>query len=323
MKKLLQRLAIGVALGAGVYAIGVIALGVRDLARSLASFDYLYLVPVLLLSLANYALRYAKWSIYLRTMTISVPPRRNLVIFASGLSMAVTPGKIGELLKSYLLWTAQGVPMTRSAPVVLAERVTDLIALVLLMGIGFVSFRQGGLVIAIVAGLLLAMLTVLSSRRLAARLVRVATAAPPLRRAREGLLALVESTALLFKPRPLALASALSLLSWSCECLGTYLVVLGFGETRVSLLLATFVYSATTLGGLPTPGGLGLTDGGMTALLSYLGGVETTRAAAATLLVRLSTLWFAVVVGVGALLLFRREVGLADDAIDQLRRPSP
>lgn len=320
MRKLLQRLVIGVAVGAGLYAAATIWLGARELAHSLGAFNYAYLIPVLLLTLTNYGLRYLKWSVYLRAVEISLPRSRNLLIFVSGLSMTVTPGKVGELLKSYLLRTSHGVPMTRSAPVVLAERVTDLIALVILMGVGFISFRRGALLIVLVAAALLMLLAALSSQRLASALIHLVTGPRPLRRARANLLSLYAATAMLFRPRPLAIASTLSLVAWFCECLGTYLVVRGFPGQQISPLLATFVYSATTLGGLPTPGGLGLTDGGMAALLRYLGGVATTAAAASTLLVRLSTLWFAVLVGVIALLIFRRHVGLADDAIDELRQ---
>jgi uncharacterized membrane protein YbhN (UPF0104 family) len=80
-----------------------------------------------------------------------------------------------------------------------------------------------------------------------------------------------------------------------------------------------FIYSATTLGGVVTPGGLGVTDGGMTALLSYTAGRSAPAAGAATLVIRLCTLWFAVLVGVLALLIFRRRVGLADELPAELK----
>lgn len=320
MRKLFQRLLLGLVLGVGVYAAGAIYVGVRELGRSLASFSSWLLVPVLGLTLANYLVRYLKWSYYLRQLSIEVETGRNLTIFCGGLSMVVTPGKIGELLKAYLLRASQSIPMARTAPVVMAERITDLIALVLLMLGGAISFRAGWMVMSIVGGAVVAFLIVISSRTLSRLVLRSVIALPGMGRLGDKLEAFYESIAALFRPRPLAVASALSVASWSCECLGSYLIVGGFPDTRVSLQLATFIYCATTLGGLPTPGGLGLTDGGMAALLSYLGRVERGVAAAATLLIRLCTLWFAVLVGVIALLLFRRRVGFGDDVVAQLQR---
>jgi uncharacterized protein (TIRG00374 family) len=55
------------------------------------------------------------------------------------------------------------------------------------------------------------------------------------------------------------------------------------------------------------PGGLGVQEGGMVALLVKTAtGVGTATAAAATFITRLCTLWFAVAVGLVALTLVRR-----------------
>ncbi|MCC6751581.1 MAG: flippase-like domain-containing protein [Deltaproteobacteria bacterium] len=320
MKKLLRRLLLGIILGVGVYAGLAVYLGVRDLAASLATFALWRLLPVLALTFTNYLLRYAKWSLYLRVLDLRVPPAINLTIFLGGLSMVVTPGKIGELLKAYLLRTASGVPMTRSAPIVMAERITDLVALVLLMLTGFFTFRVGQTALLLVATMVLVFLAVVSSRRLSLALLRQLARLPGLKGVAPKLEEFYQATWALFRPLPLLVASLLSVVAWFCECLGFFLILGGFPSVTVPLLVATFIYSATTLGGLPTPGGLGLTDGGMTALLGYTSGLKPATAGAATLLIRLCTLWFAVLVGVLALLVFRKRVGLADEAADELAR---
>ena len=46
--------------------------------------------------------------------------------------MAIT-GKIGELLKSYLLKMLTDVPISRSSPIIVAERLTDGIAMKVLV----------------------------------------------------------------------------------------------------------------------------------------------------------------------------------------------
>lgn len=319
MKRLLKRLLIGLALGVGVYAAGTIYVGVDKLASSLASFSFGLLLPVLGLTLINYALRFAKWQIYLRTLSIEVPTSESSLVFLSGLSMVVTPGKIGELLKSYLLKASRDVPMALTVPVVMAERVTDLIALMILMSSGLMTFRAGLLPMAILGGVVLLFLLIVGYRPLALFLLRWSCKVPGIGRFGDRLLAFYESTATLFRPRPLVVATLLSVASWFCECLGTYLIVGGFPSVHISLLMATFVYSAGTVGGLPTPGGIGLTDGGMTAMLHLLARIERSVAAAATLLVRLTTLWFAVIVGVVALLLFSRRVNLSEDAAEQMQ----
>ncbi|MCK5795559.1 MAG: flippase-like domain-containing protein [Deltaproteobacteria bacterium] len=316
MNRLFRRLLFGLVIGVGIYAVGTIVIGVDKLVTSLASFRFWLLLPVLGATLSNYALRYLKWAYFLHHLGLKVPTRRNVTVFLSGLSMVITPGKIGELLKAYLLREAQGIPLATTAPVVVAERLTDLIALLLLMSTGVLTWRRGLVPMAIVGGAVLLLLLVVSSRQLSLALLKVVGRLPGLQRIAGSLEAFYESSATLLRPTPLLIAVTLSVLSWFFECLGTYVVLRGFPETHVPLLMATFVYAASTIGGLPTPGGLGLTDGGMVGLLSFVGKVDRGVAAAATLLVRLATLWFAVVVGVLALLIFRREVGLAGDIAD-------
>ena len=53
------------------------------------------------------------------------------------------------------------------------------------------------------------------------------------------------------------------------------------------------------------PGGLGVTEAGMTGLLAAVAHVPLAVATGATLLVRVATLWWAVVVGAIALAAFR------------------
>ena len=319
MKQLLQKMLGGLALGVVIYAMAAIYVGVEAITSSLARFQGWVMVPVVGLSLVNYLLRYFKWSLYLRVLGVDVPRGQNITIFLSGLAMVVTPGKIGELLKSYLLKTARGVPMAKTAPVILAERLTDLIALLALMSLGLAAFRIGLLSAAIGGAIVVGFIVVIGTPSLARPLVGLLGRMPLVRRYRDQLDVFYQATVTLFRPRPLMLAVALSLTSWFCECFGTYLVVSGFPSgSRVSLFLATFIYSATTVGGLPTPGGLGLTEGGMAAMLSVQGGLARGAAAAATLLVRLATLWLAVLVGAFALLLFRRQVGISAAAVDEL-----
>jgi uncharacterized protein (TIRG00374 family) len=202
----------------------------------------------------------------------------------------------------------------------MAERITDLLALVLLMLTGFFTFRKGQTILVIAAGLILAFLVVVSSRTLSMGLLRFFARLPGLQRLSNKLEEFYESTAALFKPGPLAASTVLSVGAWFCECLGFYLVLGGFPGTAAPLLLATFIYSTTTLGGVVTPGGLGVTDGGMTALLSFTAAFTPATAGAATLIIRLCTLWFAVLVGVVALLVFRRKVGLSAELPPELEQ---
>ena len=212
------------------------------------------------------------------------------------------------MLKAYLLRETHGVPMARTAPTVVAERATDLLALVALALVG-VEALGGNAHLWAAVGLVGALVGLASSRRLAHFLIDVAARLPMLGKLAPKLREFYDATAVLLRPTPLLLATLLSIAAWACECLAFWVVLRGFPGASASLELCTFIYAAMTIAGALSflPGGLGVQEGGMVALLvSTAHGVGAPTAAAATFITRLCTLWFAVAVGLVALTLVRR-----------------
>src|SRR5207237_10418287 len=97
----------------------------------------------------------------------AIPRGESALIFCSGLSMTMTPGKVGEWLKSYLLRERWRVPFGASAPIVLAERLTDGVAMLLLALGGLLAYGIGRELIGLIAlgALLFVVLTQLPAVR--------------------------------------------------------------------------------------------------------------------------------------------------------------
>lgn len=272
-----------------------------ELAARLADFDLVLLAPVLALSLVNYAMRFARWQLYLAELEVSLPWQRSLAVLLVGFLLSVTPGKAGELGKAWLVRELGGGPALRVVPAVLAERVTDLLAVVLLIAIGALPFPGGpwiaGASIAAVAGVtgLLAWRT--AAEALFARLERLRWIGPRVVHLHE----LYELLLRLISPRPLAAGLALAVLAWASEATGFWIVVRSY-DPAAGVYASMFDYAASTLLGAVSmlPGGLLASEGALTALLGARG-LDPAAAASATLIIRAATLWFAVALGVVAL----------------------
>jgi uncharacterized protein (TIRG00374 family) len=282
-----------------VFAFGVYARP-QELARALESFDYRYLVPVLALALSNYLVRFARWQYLLEVVGIRIGRRRSLGIFFSGLAMSVTPGKLGELFKCLMLKREVGARYSRTIPVVVNERLTDLVAIVLLAAVGVARYPAGRVVFAGGLAVVVAIIVLLAaSPQFVDRLAPWLTG----RWAREGVAESAQETArtfaFLLAARTFVVAVVFALVAWFCECLAFWLVFPGLHWHGVSLPAATAVYATATLAGAISllPGGLAVTEGTMVALLAVLA-VPRGTAVAATLIIRACTLWFAVILGV-------------------------
>jgi uncharacterized membrane protein YbhN (UPF0104 family) len=281
--------------------------------QALRHFPAGYLPAILLLTLWNYALRFVKWHLYLRRLRIPIAAGDSLAVFLCGLSMAITPGKAGELLKCVLLRRRAGVPLTTSAPVVLAERLTDGLAMMGLALTGLLLYRQAVLPIAGLFVIFLAIIALSQAPWVRHRLLPWLQGHPRLSLRAAEIGRLYASARLLLAPRLLLLAVAIGLVSWSGECLAFYLVLhgLGLGSGGTLLVQGAFVLAVSTLVGSASlsPGGLGSAEASSAALLVGVTGVALSTAVAATLLIRLCTLWFGVSVGLTALWLYRGRMG--------------
>jgi uncharacterized protein (TIRG00374 family) len=304
--KLGSRLAFGLGLGAIFYLGLAIYAGWHELRAAIRLFDWSLLVPVLLLSLGNYLIRFARWQLYLRRTGVAIGTGLSLRIFMCGLVMSVTPGKFGEVLKAYLVKVHTGTPVSRTGPVVVAERVTDLLALVVLLFIGSLVYRTGWIELALSGAVTAVLLVALASPHAAELVLHTLERIGPARRHVERVERAYTSMRFLLRPALLVQATWLGTVAWFCECLGFALVLHGLGVAE-PVARATFIYAFSTLVGalLLLPGGLGGTEGSMVAMLGA-DGVLRPLAVAATFLTRIATLWFAVLLGAFVLLVDRR-----------------
>lgn len=311
---LVRKVLIGTLLGALVFAALSLYADVSALRENLSSFAWSAFAWALLLATGNYTLRYLRWHYYLRRIGVEVPHLDSALVFLSGFVMSVTPGKLGEVFKSLLLYEDRGVSIARTAPVVFAERLTDLFALVILTAMGSLAFDRG-LPVAAAGGLLAGFVLLASAWRplgelllsIAARLPLIGRLAPKLREAYESLFVMT-------RPAPLIVATGLATVSWFLECVALFVLLRALPGGGLDLEGSLFAYSASTIVGALAmmPGGLGVTEAGMTGLIEALSGgrIDAASATAATMLCRLATLWWAVLVGAGALVWLRRLVAL-------------
>jgi uncharacterized protein (TIRG00374 family) len=304
MTRLLRRLLVAMVLGVLVYAGFAFYRGMHQIGESLSKFAWSSFAAACALAFSNYLTRFVKWEYYLRRLGIrGVPKLDSLLTFLSGLVLTVTPGKVGEVFKSIVLQQTHGVPVATTAPIVLAERLTDVLGVVILIVAGSTGF-SGGLVWASAGSLVVVVvLVIISSDTVFEWLMglvergpeRAQKLAPKVREAWASLRTLTT-------PRALVIPTLLSIVAWSLEGLALWVILRGFGE-QTPILVACFFYATATLAGalIPVPGGLGVTEGTLEEQLRHFGNVSPFTSTSAMILVRFATLWFAVLVGFVAL----------------------
>jgi len=272
------------------------------LETALVDFPLGLLIPIGLLSLGNYFLRYVKWHWYLKLLGHRVSRLPNFLVFLSGFALTVTPGKIGEFVKAYILKERYHVPYTASTAVLLMERFTDVAAIVILGCLGlFLRYLHWSVAVAAVLPFFV-FLMLLRNRSVAGWIIDQISRFKLLNRLSDPLRTFYEEGWVLLDMGVFIQSLLLSLAAWFLEGLGYTLVAWGLGSA-ITVMEGVFIYSVALLGGALTLflGGLGATEGGMVGL-GILFGMSRSISTASTIIIRVMTLWFAVLIGWGVFL---------------------
>lgn len=281
-----------------------------ELAQALTGFPWHWVPLIIGLTLVNYAGRLYKWQWYLRLLGVRISKTDSARIFGVGMLMVMTPGKAGEFLKSYMVKNVTGASISLTAPAVLAERMTDGMAMLILASLGLFAFpnptaRWLAAMVFLSSTLTIAVIQI---RPLALWCLTLGEQLPVVNRFAHHLHQFYESSYIIFGPRNLLISLVIGMVSWAAEGVAYYVVLVGFGvqNSVQTLLEAIFIFCISTVIGaiFATPGGLGGVEGGLVAWAVQLLALSTATATAAALLVRFCTLWLGVAIGVVSLSLW-------------------
>jgi len=276
--------------------------------EAIFSFKFLFVIPILLLTLTNYIFRFFRWQYFLSV--VGILPKLNwkdsFLVFFSGLSMTITPGRAGELMKAYFLKKMLKNHFTDTAPVVVIERLTDGLAALVLMAGGLLIYQYGIPIFVLAALGTVFLVFILQQKNLCLNILKKMERFKLISPFISALERFYHTSFLLVKPKHLLVGMILGMIAWGAEAIGLYLVLIGLGVNypHITLLFtAFFIFCFAGMIGFATllPGGLGVAEGTTTGLLMLFLKLPRSTAVAATLLIRIMTLWFGVFLGLIAL----------------------
>ena len=282
--------------------------GWQDVVAAFARVGLIGCAIALALSLVNYGVRFVRWQKFLALLGHRVHTPESLRIYIAGFGLTILPGKAGEAIRSVFL-KHHGITYPESLAAFFSEHFSNLISMLLLVAIGLWVYPPAKPLVVILAAVIVIVLVVLQQTRWLQALERIALNKLPPRPASlvVSTISIVLHSGRCFRLPMLLYGIALGLVAWGAEGVAFYYIMHVLGSD-MSLQTALFIYAFSMLVGALSflPGGLGGAEATMVTLL-MLNHVAQPQAVAATVLIRLATLWFAVALGIVALTLPERE----------------
>ena len=340
MRKYRNQIFIGIFIALATY-IGVLLLAdsqgrlqTEGILEQLRAFPVALILPLILTQLMVICFRFAEWQYYLGVIDArhKISLLDSLVIFVTTFTMVVSPGKAAELLKSVLLRTKTGVPVARSAPIVLAERIVDGLAVIVLMaitlfaageelnlgtynGIDYQAMSEG--IIYSSLALITTGLIVVQIQPLAYFCLNIVKHIPLINRLHQPLVEFYESSREIFNLRHVIPMTILGVGVFASSSAGFVIVLYGFGldvTWQLVMQAAFMVGVASAIGALSfVPNGAGVTEisnvGMLLALVAPINPLVTPAVAAAAALIQgFFHKWFRVIVGLCVGWIFRKRL---------------
>ena len=261
---------------------------------------------LLILTTISYLVRFIKWDYFLKRVGVRLSIKDNLFVFLSGFSMVMTPAKVGEVWKCWLIKDINGEKLNKTVPVVIIDRITDVLGLIILAMAGVLYYTDGIYIILALLFIFTGFLIAVRSKTISGKIIKLLE--NRMGKYAENIKIMHETFETLMKPGSLIRMSFLSAFAWFFECLVMYLIILGFGQS-IKITLATFIFSFASLAGAVSmvPGGLGVAEGTISGLLQYFG-MAAPVSVAITIFVRAVTLWYGAIVGISVYLLFNKRI---------------
>lgn len=293
--------------GLAIYSATAVFADRDALTLGIAALGFSGAVAVLALSVGNYLLRFWRWDWYLKDGGFRIPVGRHFLYYIAGFALTVTPGKAGEAVRSIYL-KPHGVSYPQSLALLFVERLLDFTVILLLAGtflLGSGEYRALGFVSII---LIVSAVVAVGTGHLATLIRAIAPRLPNrLRVLFDHGAEMFDKSRRMLRPSRLGVALIVGLVAWGMEGYGLYILAQALG-IDVDVGVAIAIYSTSILAGALAfflPGGVGGAELVMTALLMHAG-APLGVAVIATIMCRVATLWFAVVLGIAAMVILQR-----------------
>lgn len=285
---------------AAILALGLALTGWESALEAVLSLGPWKLAALSGLALGHYLVRALRWHIMVRVGGVKTTSiGTNALHFFGGFAMTATPGRVGELVRLRWLMRATGKGFGHLLPIAFADRAIELASIVGLIALALLMTNLGsGAVLWVLAvGLGLVWIACKPKALLAVvdGVYRAAGRRKPrlfvkLRRLTRRLQPFMQFP--IFVP-----VLSLGMFGWALEGVAFWLL-LGWLGADLGLAAATAIFLTAVLSGALSglPGGLGGTEATSVGLLA-LQGVPLETAVLATAIIRIATLWFAVLIG--------------------------
>ncbi len=263
----------------------------------LGANPYLYAAAFLLV-FVGMIVRFGRWSYCLKTLKIRIPFKKSFAAYMSLYSMDITPGRVGRIVAGYTINKVAHSKFMKVAPIITMDLFSDFLGFAILAIItSFIFHMFFWYVVTFVILLSISFIFLLHEG--AYRLMNRSDFIKGLLRKFAPQINDYYSSQNALNNRKVYLTALIyTIPAELLDSLALYFSAIAIG-IKATAVPSVFIYSVSQIFGMVStlPGSVGVTDATMVLLLGSTFKIGSALSSAATIMTRLPTLWFSVIIG--------------------------
>jgi len=285
------------------YTIFTLITDIQKISNEFASIDIFYIPLILGFHFLAMGIRSIRQKVFFDSLNIKLSTKQNIKLYFAGMSLMVTPGGSGELIKNRILKEKFGHSYTKTIPVLLAEKYHNMLSVIPILFF-FLLFKESYEILtitSIIAVILFCIFLIVKNQKLCLNTMSKIPRKWILKEIPDNTSSFYDSLLILFKGKTVFSGLSIGIIAWLADAVAVYFCFLAF-DLNFDFIYTTLTNFAPMIVGtiLFIPGGLGVLELGMTGLLLQ-SGIMISTASALVLFIRFMITWSSVIVGIFAL----------------------
>lgn len=271
----------------------------EEFSKNFLQVKYEYLPIIISLVSVGLVAKAIRQFILLREIGINISIKENFMIFFSGLSMQATPAGLGTMIKSKFIKEHHGHSLLKTMPIVLVERFHDLLSVITIITIlsFFYQLAEIQLVLVFLIPMLILGYLAVRKEKILVFFINRLLKIKFLSKFIQNLFESRDTLQALSTKKIMLSCWGISLIGMIFEAFSIYFSFIAFNLDFSIIETTLIVFTSMVIGSISfMPGGIGLTEASLIGLL-VLSKVELVTASSLTIFIRLTTIWYATIVG--------------------------
>lgn len=251
-----------------IYAAFILSSDVSKISQNIMTMNLLNLLFAIIFWVCGNLIKVVRWHVFMKSIDDKIPFKKNFQYYLAGFAFALTPGRMGEILRSPYIKRDYGISISKTSAIVFIERFYDILGMTIILSIGLALIDFDKTILLIPIGMIIFIVIILTNKKYLLKLLNRMSKMKRFKNITSNFEELYDTSISLMKTKFFLIGTSVSIITYSLYSVAVYSLIVGLGgvikleEIFVILPTSMFVAAISLI-----PAGIGVFDGGMVGLL--------------------------------------------------------